>query len=61
MSNIRKAYRQDSKSNFDSNMADLKELIVNIKESNARKRSGEVRGQGLFRPNVVEAAEQVQK
>lgn len=61
MSNIRKAYRQDSKSNFDSNMADLKELIANIKEANARKRNGEVRGQGLFRPNVVEAAEQVQK
>jgi hypothetical protein len=59
--NIRKAYRQDSKSNFDSNMDDLRELIVNIKTSNAIKRSGEVRGQGLFRPNVVESAEQVQR
>jgi hypothetical protein len=55
---VRKSYREGSKSNYDTNMADLRELINSIKESNARKREGEVRGQGLIRPQVVEAAEQ---
>lgn len=61
MSNVRRAYRQDSKSNFDQNMEDLRELIDSIKVSNARKVMGTVRGQGLYRPNVVESTEQFNK
>lgn len=55
--NIRKAYRQDAKSNYDRDVEDLKELVGNVQESNRRKQ-GPVRGQGLYRPSVAEGTEQ---